>query len=340
MSIRKDVDYPGRWDAATTEYPMGKPKNRTTSTSKDGSYLEKKWIGDYEALLGAALGETGETPNGVQDTALDSQIYKAMQKGRQVLPFNLDWNGFMDPSHQSSLPSPSGYPGNSSGGEAVYSSGDEITLGVFSGSDLNSVSSDDDGWIFSGSIYKEYSLTTDQVSSIDVDSINVYIRGQDGSKHFASNQTNGVTVTKPSTSTIRVEIDSSIFSSLGITKLWRFFVSERLGQIVELSPSKSEAAIRGGRVRVSNSDFTMYIYPDGSFYASGIIGTGTTTPFSASIPIPININESVVTCTPRSSVPAGNGVTASLDNSNTLTIYKENTSLSLSIYTTISGNIL
>lgn len=78
MSIRKDVDYPGRWDAATTEYPMGKPKNRTTSTSKDGSYLEKKWIQDYEAFFGALLNEVGVSPNGSVDTAESSQFFDAL----------------------------------------------------------------------------------------------------------------------------------------------------------------------------------------------------------------------------------------------------------------------
>ena len=78
MAIRKDVDYPGRWSAATTEYPMGKPKNRTTSTSKDGSYLEKKWIQDYEAFFGAILNDVGETPNGTVDTAESSQFFNAL----------------------------------------------------------------------------------------------------------------------------------------------------------------------------------------------------------------------------------------------------------------------
>ncbi|AUR98893.1 hypothetical protein NVP1256O_54 [Vibrio phage 1.256.O._10N.286.45.F8] len=78
MSIRKDVDYPGRWNAATTAYPMGEPKNRTTSTSKDGSYLEKKWIGDYEAFFGALLNEAEESPNGTEDTAEASQFFDAL----------------------------------------------------------------------------------------------------------------------------------------------------------------------------------------------------------------------------------------------------------------------
>ncbi|AUR94921.1 hypothetical protein NVP1199A_55 [Vibrio phage 1.199.A._10N.286.55.C10] len=78
MAIRKDVDYPGRWEAATTEYPMGKPKNRTTSTSKDGSYFEKKWFQDYEAFFGALLNEAEVSPNGSVDTAESSQFFDAL----------------------------------------------------------------------------------------------------------------------------------------------------------------------------------------------------------------------------------------------------------------------
>lgn len=78
MAARKDIEYPGRWLAATPAYPMGEPKNRTTSTSKDGSYLEKKWIQDYEAFFGALLNEAGVSPNGTVDTAESSQFFGAL----------------------------------------------------------------------------------------------------------------------------------------------------------------------------------------------------------------------------------------------------------------------
>ncbi|CAH9013869.1 putative phage tail protein [Vibrio phage 455E52-1] len=80
MAIRKDVDYPGRWLAATPAYPLGEPKNRTTSTSKDGSYLEKKWIQDYEAFFGAGLNFLGESPNGSVDDATNSQLFRVMRE--------------------------------------------------------------------------------------------------------------------------------------------------------------------------------------------------------------------------------------------------------------------
>ncbi|CAH9012918.1 tail fiber protein [Vibrio phage F35 g1] len=78
MAIRKDIEYPGRWLAATAAYPMGEAKNRTTSTSKDGSYLEKKWIQDYEAFFGALLNEAGVSPDGSVDTAESSQFFDAL----------------------------------------------------------------------------------------------------------------------------------------------------------------------------------------------------------------------------------------------------------------------
>lgn len=282
MAIRKDTEYPGRWDSANSNYPLGQAKNRTTSTSKDGSYLEKKWIGDYEALLGAALGETGETPNGVQDTALDSQIYKAMQKGRQVEPIGGDWNGYLDPEHQSNLPSLSGYPGNSGGGEVSYSNGDEISLGIYSATDGNSVSSDSDGWVFSGSIYKEFELTSAQVSTIDVDSICIYVKGQDGSQHFVKNGDTGVTVSK-STSSITVTLSSAVLSSLGISKLWRFFVSFDLGHIQEISPEELQYKIRGFVLVETASGFAE-IYRDGSVEQYGQ-APGTSTTVSVTLPV-------------------------------------------------------
>ncbi|CAL9962058.1 tail fiber protein [Vibrio phage K165] len=79
MAIRKDNDYPGRWLAASPDYPMGNPKNRTTSISKDGSYLEKKWIQDYEAFFGAMMNYAAITPSGTVDTAGSSQFFDALQ---------------------------------------------------------------------------------------------------------------------------------------------------------------------------------------------------------------------------------------------------------------------
>lgn len=80
MAARKDIEYPGRWLAATPAYPMGEPKNRTTSTSKDGSYLEKKWIQDYEAFFGAGLNFLGEAPDGSVDNATNSQLFRVMRE--------------------------------------------------------------------------------------------------------------------------------------------------------------------------------------------------------------------------------------------------------------------
>lgn len=94
MAIRKDVEYPGRWEVATSEYPMGKPKNRTTSTSKDGSYLEKKWIQDLEAFLGAILNDVGESPNGSVDTAESSQFFDALNSKIQG-EFLISANGYV-----------------------------------------------------------------------------------------------------------------------------------------------------------------------------------------------------------------------------------------------------
>lgn len=78
MAINKASRYPSRWDTATSAFPLGVPKNRTSASSKDGTYLEKDWIMEYEALLGAMFASMGLTVNGTVDTAIASQHFKAM----------------------------------------------------------------------------------------------------------------------------------------------------------------------------------------------------------------------------------------------------------------------
>lgn len=78
MSLNKALRYPGRWNAPTTEYPMGVPKNRTSDTAKDGTYFEKDWLAEHEAFFGALMNEAGFSPNGDVDTAEASQFFDAL----------------------------------------------------------------------------------------------------------------------------------------------------------------------------------------------------------------------------------------------------------------------
>jgi len=85
MAINKAVRYEGRWESSSDEFPMGKPKNRTAEAARDGTYFEKDWLIDYEAFFGAVMNENGSSPNGVSDTATNSQIFEAMIAQNEVV---------------------------------------------------------------------------------------------------------------------------------------------------------------------------------------------------------------------------------------------------------------
>lgn len=80
MAINRADRYPGRWETESADYPLGKPKNRTSETSKDGTYPEKDWISDYEAFFGALMTEAGYTANATVDTSQNSQFFDALSE--------------------------------------------------------------------------------------------------------------------------------------------------------------------------------------------------------------------------------------------------------------------
>lgn len=179
--------------------------------------------------------------DGATDDPSASNDWKVFDGLSESLPLNNDWNGYLDPEHQSSLPSAGGYPGNSGGGEVVYPADTEISHGIFSGSGGATVSSDADGWIISaGSIYKLNTFTDAQLADIDVTTVPVFLKNQDGTPYFVKHNGSTINVTKPSATMLKVEITSGIFAGLSITKLWRFFVTEKVGYVVELSPDTIE----------------------------------------------------------------------------------------------------
>lgn len=79
MAVKRDSRYPGRWTPADADFPLGGPKNRTTSTSQDGSYFNRDFIADYEAFFQRLMAEGGVTVNETPDTAPTSQFFAAMQ---------------------------------------------------------------------------------------------------------------------------------------------------------------------------------------------------------------------------------------------------------------------
>lgn len=79
MALNRSNRYPGRFAATSLAHPQGAFKNRTSATSKDGSYLEADWLNDMSALQEAILAQAGVVPNGNVDSATSSQVFTALQ---------------------------------------------------------------------------------------------------------------------------------------------------------------------------------------------------------------------------------------------------------------------
>lgn len=203
----------------------------------------------------------------------------------EVSPLNNTWNGYLDPEHQSSLPAPNGYPGNSGGGEVVYAADEEISFGIFAGSGGATVSSDSDGWIFTGSIYKLYDYTAEQLADIDVTKVPVYLKDQAGVEYFLKHNGSSVIVTKVG-SQLKVEITDDIFT-VSLTKLWRWFDTESVGRVEEISPNEVEFRVRG-HLLVENANGQAKISRDGKVLISGTISAGS----SVVVTLPTSIDPS------------------------------------------------
>lgn len=224
--------YPGAF-TADVNFVDGKYKNSSAPGVYDGTPLDNLLFNQNLALFDALMLEANLTYNNSADIPETSQLHRAIQIGREVSPRNNDWNGYLDPEHQSSLPAPNGYPGASGGGEVSYTEGDVISDKILAGTGGATVSSDSDGWIFTGSIYKLFDYTTEQLDDIVVTEVPVYLKNQVGAESFLKHNGTSVIVTKVG-SQLKVEITDAIFAGSFI-KLWRFFVTERVGRVVELS---------------------------------------------------------------------------------------------------------
>ncbi|WP_017903614.1 phage tail protein [Pseudomonas asplenii] len=78
MALKLNERYPGRFSNPSADYPQGSFKNRTTPTSKDGSYLEKDWANDKEGFFQSLLSYAGITANGSVDKVGASQYFDAL----------------------------------------------------------------------------------------------------------------------------------------------------------------------------------------------------------------------------------------------------------------------
>lgn len=76
------LDYKDRYKervATTFEYPFGKAINASSDTSDDGTPFEQDYINDQWGFFQKLLVDTGQTPNGVVDTANTSQYVDALK---------------------------------------------------------------------------------------------------------------------------------------------------------------------------------------------------------------------------------------------------------------------
>lgn len=82
MALDLTIRYPGQIDTTTdpTGYPYGKPKNKSTAVSQDGTPLEKDIVGDVVGFEQALLKQAGITPSGNPDKVGASQYLQALGK--------------------------------------------------------------------------------------------------------------------------------------------------------------------------------------------------------------------------------------------------------------------
>ena len=106
MALKRNETYPGRFNNPSPEHPQGGFKNRTSASSKDGSYLESQWLDDWDGFFGRLFTVAGTTLSGTVDTALDSQAYDALVdviklNNAQLAPDKKQWptiaNNVVDP---------------------------------------------------------------------------------------------------------------------------------------------------------------------------------------------------------------------------------------------------
>lgn len=150
----------------------------------------------------------------------------------ETSPISSDWNGYLDPAHTTPIEI-----ADTSTGTRSFPADTEIAPNLYVSANTDvTFSTTGISWLGGNALYKLFTFTQEQLTNIDVNEVPVFLKGEDGSEYNVSNATTGATVTKPDTTTLKVEISFDIFATLGITKLWRFFVTERVGRVIELDP--------------------------------------------------------------------------------------------------------
>jgi hypothetical protein len=212
--------------AAGNNNYQGVWQSGTSSASSSGETWQFNG-GYYVSLQSTSLDPNDDGINWrrvVDQSQIDERIF--------ATPINNSWNGFFDPKHQSRLPSPNGYPDTLG---TTYNDGDEWSLDNFASG--GSITSSDNGIAFTVGVYKTFTYTSEQLALIDESKVPVYVVDETGNGHFITNSTSGVNITKVDSVTLKVELTSAIFSTLGISKVWWFFVTESKGRVLDLSPA-------------------------------------------------------------------------------------------------------
>jgi hypothetical protein len=201
----------------------------------------------------------------------------------ETTPINNQYNGFFTVDHLSLLPSPAGLPATSGSGGTAYTVGQEWSKDNFATG--GTISLDDDGLIFSAGIYKLFTFTAEQLALIDITMVPVYIVGDDGSRHFLKHDGTDVVVTKPDSTTLKVQINASILTTLSITKIFSFFVTDDGGFVSQLSPGDTIVAVLGA-VAYDLSTNGYQVLPSGLIVQWGSYTSSNTASITVNFPIP------------------------------------------------------
>ena len=259
MSLKRDLLYPGRFDNATPEQPQGAFKNRTSDTSKDGSYLERDWLNDFSALFSSLLTVAKIEPNGLVDSVGASQYFEALQK-ISTANNNIKTSQFVV----------NGNTGNDlpvNGALKSYSIGDELALGWVAVTAVTDATKDVNGNVTAASGTVRYTINKDESNSVGTmyGSVMTY-DGSDYTQRYNADTT-GLTVGSDASSWW-LDVDLSLVSGLV------FGLSESLGKLPVLSVNDVEIGARGGFLLISNSSGFVRIFPDGYKEQYSTVTTG------------------------------------------------------------------
>lgn len=76
--LRPEDKYPGRTGTADADYPDGSYQDESTPGMNNGTPLQEDWANDREGFRQGIVRTVGSTPNGVIDTAIQSQAIEAV----------------------------------------------------------------------------------------------------------------------------------------------------------------------------------------------------------------------------------------------------------------------